>query len=254
MKLVRPLLCLFVSILCLSHPSVSQQANNQVSERNRVPGIGCPSDGQQGPVEAPKVPPTEVLASSREAQGLAYYKAEYGDGVLAPRGWHCFATYGSSGVTLYVAPEAFRRDDFFRENRSGFHGPAVELSTASGGTSGRFTVAKKMARLFPEYRWFVQRVIAEGIEPAKDFPVGPFPNETLTYRDKRTVEYVTPAYTYGTGTDSSFMPTADPIQGVVMLHGEDLDAIQLSVRFPAQSRKLAKVIVRQAEADVARQP
>lgn len=111
-----------------------------------------------------------------------------------------------------------------------------------------------MARLFPEYRWFVQRVIAEGIEPAKDFPVGPIPNETLTYRDKRTVEYVTPAYTYGTGTDSSFMPTADPIQGVVMLHGEDLDAIQLSVRLPAQSRELAKVIVRQEEADVTREP
>jgi hypothetical protein len=193
------------------------------------------------------------LASNREAQWLAYYKAEYGEGVLALRGWHCFATYGSSGVTLYVAPESFGRDDFFRENRSGFHGPAVELSTASGGTSGRFTVAKKMARLFPEYRWFVQRVVAEGIEPAKDFPVGPFPNETLTYRDRRTVEYVTPAYAHGTGTDSSLMPTASPIQGVVMLHGEDLDATQLSIRLPAQSRDLAKIVIRQVEADVARE-
>ena len=254
MRLIRRLLCLLVSVLCISHISVSQQSYHQASERNRVPGVGCPSDGQQGPVEAPKAAPTEVLASSREAQGLAYYKAEYGDGVLAPRGWHCFATYGSSGIILYVAPEALRRDDFFRENRSGFHGPAVELSTASGGTSGRFTVAKKMARLFPEYRWFVQRVIAEGMEPAKDFPADPFPNETLTYRDKRTVEYVTPAYTYGTGTDSSLMPTASPIEGMVTLHGEDLDAIQLSVRLPAQSRELARVIVRQAEADVAREP
>jgi hypothetical protein len=210
--------------------------------------VGCPSDGQQGPVEAPKVPVTDVLASNRDAQGLAYYKAEYGEGVLAPRGWHCFATYGSSGVTLYVAPEALRW-----ENRSGFHGPVVELSTASGGTSGRFTVAKKMARLFPEYRWFVQRVIAEGIEPAKDFPIGPFPNETLTYRDRRTVEYITPAYTYGTGTDSSLMPTANPIEGVVMLHGEDLDATQLSVRLPSQSRELAKIITRQVEGDVARE-
>lgn len=254
MRPVRRLFCLLVFALCISRTSVPQPSNHQGPERDRVPGVGCPSDGQQGPVEAPKVPLTEVLASNRDAQGLAYYKAAYGQGVLAPRGWHCFATYGSSGVTLYVAPQALQRDDFFRENRSGFHGPAVELSTASGGTSGRFTVAKKMARLFPEYRWFVQRVIAEGIEPAKDFPVGPFPNETLTYRDRRTVEYVTPAYTYGTGTDSSLMPTANPIEGVVLLHGQDLDAIQLSVRLPAQLRELAKIIIRQVEADMAREP
>lgn len=233
---------------------VAQHPNHQPFERNHVTGVGCPADGQQGPVDAPKVPLMEVLASTRDAQGLAYYKAEYGEGVLAPRGWHCFATYGSSGSTLYVAPEALRRDDFFRDHRSGFHGPAVELSTSSGGTSGRFTVAKKMARLFPEYRWFVQRVIAEGIEPAKDFPVGPFPDETLTYRDRRTVEYITPAYTHGTGTDSSLMPTASPIEGVVMLHGEGLDAIQLSVSLPAQSRDLARIIIRQTEAEVAREP
>ena len=46
-----------------------------------------------------------VLAIKGEASKLAYYQAEKGIGVLAPRDWHCFGTYGSGGDTLYVTPQ-----------------------------------------------------------------------------------------------------------------------------------------------------
>ncbi len=66
----------------------------------------------------------------------------------------------------------------------GFTGQAVQISVFSGGTSGRFQVAKIVARVFPAYKAFAQNVIAEGIEPASDFPFGPYPSDKLTYRGK----------------------------------------------------------------------
>src|SRR5713226_5745414 len=70
-----------------------------------VPFIGCKSDGQVGPVEAPKGTSTSVPISRKEALELAYYRSAQGVGVLAPRGWYCFGTYGSGGDTLFVSPQ-----------------------------------------------------------------------------------------------------------------------------------------------------
>ena len=64
---------------------------------------------------------------------------------------------------------------------SGLSGPAVVESVSSGGTSGRFAVAKYSARLFPKLEQaFIAGVIAEGIEPKKDFPFGPYPADKTT--------------------------------------------------------------------------
>jgi hypothetical protein len=143
--------------------------------------------------------PIEAKAAAR----LAYYKAEAEDGfgVLAPRGWYCFGTYGSNGANLYVSPNPIRGDDVLlgKDGWTGFAGPAVQLSVESGGTSGRFGVARMMARVFPNRHEFVERVIAEGIEPASDFPSGSYPKDKLTYRGKELVEFATPAETEGWG-------------------------------------------------------
>jgi len=70
-----------------------------------------------------------------------------------------------------------------------FSGPAIQLSVAVGDTSGRFEVAQIIARVFPSHRNFVRDVIAEDIEPASNFPFGPFPKDKLTYKSKELVEY-----------------------------------------------------------------
>ena len=67
-----------------------------------VPFVGCPSDGQQGPVAAPKGQPKAVNVEPAAAARLAWYQARYTGGALAPRGWKCFSLYGSSGTTLTI--------------------------------------------------------------------------------------------------------------------------------------------------------
>jgi len=133
----------------------------------------------------------------------------------------------------------------------GFAGQVIEISVSSGGTSGRFQVAKVIARVFPAYKQFAQNVIAEGIEPASDFPSGPYASDKLTDRGTNIVEFETPANNAGLGTDSRLLPNASPIDGVAIITGTDTDLIQLSARVPAKDRDLIPLIVKQVESEAA---
>ena len=211
--------------------------------------MGCASDGQAGPQAAPTGPSKAVAISALAAQRLAWYKAQYGPGVLAPRGWHCFSIYGSDGSNLFVSPDAIDSKTLLSVDWKGFAGQAIQISVASGGTSGRFEVAKVIARVFPAYKQFAQNVIAEGIEPANDFPTGPFASDKLTDRGKNIVEFETPANMAGMGTDSRLLPNASPIDGVAIITGTDTDLIQLSARVAAKDRDLIPLIVQQVESN-----
>lgn len=199
-------------------------------KRVRLPFVGCPSDGQMGPLKAPMGQSALASISAEVASRLAYYKADDGPGVLAPRGWHCFLAYGSSGETLYVSQDPIDTKGVFLSDWKGLNGDVVQASISYGGTSGRFQVAKIVARVFPEYKAFVGDVIAEGIETAADFPVGPYPNDKLRYISNRVVEFETPAESEGLGTDSRLQKSRYPIRGVAILFGEEPDLAQLSVR------------------------
>jgi len=64
---------------------------------------------------------------SRVASQSFAYKAVSAVGVLAPRGWHCFGTYGSGGETLLVSAEPI--DNFSRLSwPKGLPGSPVQLS------------------------------------------------------------------------------------------------------------------------------
>jgi hypothetical protein len=211
-----------------------------------VPFVGCASDGQAGPQTAPGRATESAAVPAAVAQRLAFYEAKYGYGVLAPRGWHCFSTYGSSGVNLFVSPEPIDSKTLLSLDWKGFAGQAVEISYVDGGTSGRFEVAKVIARVFPAYKAFVQSVIAEGIEPASDFPSGPYSDDKLTYRSHSGVEFETPANTQGLGTDSRLQMNASAIDGVAIITDGVTDLIQLTLRL--SDRDLIPVIVGQVEA------
>jgi hypothetical protein len=247
-------LCLWI-FLTGSDPASRSQIGDVGTPRQtsnvRVPFVGCKSDGQVGPLEAPAGRTEIVRTSTRAAQRLAYYKARYGFGVLAPRDWHCFSTYGSSGSSLYVSPEPIDPARLFSATWKGFSGQVIQISVSDAGTSGRFQVAKIIARVFPDYRQFVRDVIAEGAEPASSFPIGPYPHDKLTYRSKRIVEFETPADVKGLGTDSRLQGDTDPISGVAILFGDDTSLVQLSTRLPVQDRELTRVIVEQVEREVA---
>jgi hypothetical protein len=196
-----------------------------------------------------------VAISAAAAQRLAYYKGGVGLGVLAPRGWHCFVQYGSDGANLLVSPDPIDSTTVMSMDWKGFTGQAIEVSFMLGGTSGRFQVAKVIARVFPAYKQFALNVIAEGIEPASDFPFGPYPSDKLTYRGTSIVEFETPANTAGLGTESRLLPNASPIDGVAILFGgganEDTNLVQLSARLAPSDSDLIPAIIGQREKEAA---
>ena len=231
-------------------PTISQTGAQEASVI-RVPFVGCNSDGQSGPVPAPKGTEKLVQIDASIAQGLAYYTAgDTESGVLAPRGWYCFGTYGSDGDSLYVTPQPIKGDDLFSITWGGFTGPAIQVSELSGETSGRFAVARVIARAFPAQKPFVQSVIDEGLSPASHFPFGPYPNDKLTFQSDRIVEYQTPSHSKGLGTTvGSLQPNDYPISGVAILQGQAPDLLISMVRLPPDMNDLTSHIIRQIEHD-----
>jgi hypothetical protein len=239
------------SAFCAAPGILSQTKPANSVAANQVPFVGCASDGQAGPQSAPTGPSKAVGVSAAAAHRLAWYKAQYGPGVLAPRGWHCFSIYGSNGGSLFVSPDPIDAKALFSDDWKGFPGQVIQLSFDSGGTSGRFEVAMIIAHVFPAYKAFVQSVIAEGMEPATDFPFGPYPPDKLTYRAKNIVEFETPGNAQGLGTDSRLQMNASPIEGVAIVSGADTDLTHLSARVAATDRDLIPAIVKQVESDAA---
>ena len=234
-------------------PQSAAFANESPAVLVRVPFVGCASGGQVGPLKAPAGTIKIEVLSPGPARRLAYYQSEHSFGVLAPRGWHCFGTYGSNGSTLYVSPKPIDGNAFFSGHWAGFTGPAIQISGRFASTSGRFEVAKTIARVFPAYMAFAKKVIAEGIEPASSFPQGPFPGDKLVYRNDKIVEYETPPNQTGLGTVFGLQKNGSPISGVAILAGKDPTTdpilIHLAVRLPQNATDLGPSIVRQVERD-----
>ncbi len=208
-----------------------------------VPFVGCKSDGQLGPLDAPGGRSETVAIGRDAAQALAYYKAENGVGVLAPRGWHCFGTYGSAGDSLYVSPQPIESSKIFSEG-PGFSGPGIQVSYLFGETSGRFAVAAIVARVFPAYKSYAVEVMKDASE---SFAFSPYPKDRLTYKSKTIVEYRTPAFAEGLGTRSWLPKNENPIDGVAMLVGDTPDLVLVSIRLPSDLTEFTSTIIRQVE-------
>lgn len=219
--------------------------------QSTVPVVSCPSDGQQGPQPAAAGSSRDFALAPALAEKLAYYQGPDGPGVFAPRGWHCLQIEGSNGTNLIVAPRPLSFAAIVLKKR-GVSGPGVQLSVMSGSTSGRFAVARVVARVFPEHRDFVQKVLAEKLEPAASFPFGRFPADKLHYLSDHAVEYVTPGGKTGLGTSSWLGKNATPIRGFATFDPTgDNDLSQLSVRIPGAPPAMLDAIVMQAEFDTA---
>ena len=218
-------------------------ASGLFAQTVRVPFVGCPARGQSDPWKAPKGTDQVVELDAGVAQAFAYYKAAYGTGVLAPRGWRCFGIDGSDGIFLFVSPTPIKGEDLFGPNWAGLAGAAVQVDNIDGGTSGRFEVAEVIARVFPTRRAFVQNLIDLFDLPASRYEYGPYPKDTLIRRTDRVVEYQTPPRSEGLGTVYLLKPNDDPVDGVAILQGETPDLLMLRVRLPRELRDLAAAII-----------
>jgi hypothetical protein len=239
----------------LAFAVVSLLAHAQTS----VPYVGCPGDGQTGPYAAAKGEPKRLDLTPAIADQLAWYEYS-GDagrfGMLGPRGWNCFATIGSNGWTLYIAPEPLDSSKLLEhKNWRGFTGPAIQLTVSDGSTSGRFEVAEVVARAFPAHRDYVRKIIAEDHSSPSEYPFGLFPSDRLTYKSKELVEFTTPARQRGLGTMSWLLPSDQPIIGFALLSiGPNIDTelLHLSFRLPPSLSRLGVSLVQQAQANGSR--
>jgi hypothetical protein len=219
-----------------------------------IPFVGCAADGQVGLQAAPSGAPQAVRMTAADAAQLAYYDMASGPGVIGPRGWSCGGVYGSNGATLVVAAQPLQPSDLAAGvNWSGAKGDAIEARVASGDTSGRFEVAHVIARVFPAHQAFAQAVINEGIEPASNFPSGPYASDKITAKGNEVVEFQTPAGAVGLGTDTNLnermAPGADAVSGAVILTGPTPDLSAVTVRLPAGLQSLAGDVVQRFEQD-----
>lgn len=233
-KSIRPVSKLVaVALILLASMQLLSQATVQ------VPFVGCRSDGQVGPLAAPPNGTVQLATDPKTAERLAVYQAENGPAVLAPRGWACFGKYGSSGTVVSVAPA----DAGARDANSKY---IVQAWLIDGDTSGRFTVADIIGRVFPAHRSFADEVLSEHLINGLTIPSGPFPGDHLTYRSDRVVEYASPANSKGMGT-YYLMPNPHDIRGVTVLTPES-DVRHLALRLPPEMNDLAFAIIELFEA------
>lgn len=209
----------------------------------RPPFVGCASDGMGGPIPAPLAPPFPLPRQSRAIAGQLAFYGSAGLSVLAPRNWHCVASYGSGGAFLLVTPQRFTADkvpDF-----GSLAGPAVELQFLNGMNSGRGDVARVYARLFPAARDFVRQVIGMGFEPATAFPRGPLHTDVTVRRSGSRVAYITPPRHAGMGTfDSRLRPGSEPIYGVATIAAAPaVGVVLLNVRLTRRQHILGAAIL-----------
>ena len=203
-----------------------------------VPFVGCASDGQIGPQPIPKAGPTPDLPPAA-ATKLAFYAGAEGPGVLAPRGWQCFQTYGSNGESLLVAPHVIGSVP-----QTPLSGPAVQLSISDGGTSGRFEVAEIAARLFPAAKPFVDGVEAERLRDK--YVHVPYPADKITRRGLYEALVTTPANADGIGTSSFLLKGPLPIDNIVLLERDgDMSLIHMAARLSPAQRPLVAYIIAQ---------
>jgi hypothetical protein len=207
-----------------------------------VPLVGCEAYDQAETFKAPERAKKTVSIDASATKMLAYYKAEYFAGVLAPRGWNCLAVNGSGGSVFLVTPQPLKID--FDLNK--ITGPAIQVNEYCSDNSGRFDIARVIARAFPKQKTFVQNMLKFGDLPASDFPFGPYPKDKMVRRNDWIVEYRTPANSEGLGT-IGYLPKADlPTEGIAILRDQSPDCLLfMAVRLPPDMSDLAPQIIQQ---------
>jgi hypothetical protein len=210
-----------------------------------VPFVGCETAGPSGSASAPGGTTMDVAINPGLADQLAFYQAEEGQGVLAPRGWQCVAIYDSGTSLLVVMPHIDR--ERAAAGKLQITGPAVVIESAEGVSAGpgKIVVAQLSARLFPVRQDWARNTLQNAGLPVPD---GPYPHDVLSYENDVVVQFRTPANQEGFGAEL-FGRGTDPIDGLAMLMGQDSMLVQ--VRLPDAMRRLTSSILKQVEQEVA---
>ena len=226
-----------IALLLTATPAVARE------RLVRVPFVGCPSGGMTGLQPAPAAGKPRWLKKSI-GRRLAYYSP--GDiGVVAPRGWHCAAVYGSSGEAIIVVPDRKAAEAFRRLRQDLITGPFVWAGVSEGGTSGRGPVMEAIARYFPSHRDFIRKVRQMDLFYVR-LPNGPYPSDVIKQETSEFVRFTTPAWRNGEAVGSMIKPNAMSVEGFRELVGPrtEPDLRGVDVRLPATLSRLALAILK----------
>jgi predicted aspartyl protease len=217
------LLAALVPTALLAAVSVSAQPS---STQVLVPFVGCPSEGQAGPLDPPKGSPRPVSLPAAIAKEIAWYVGEQSEGIFAPRGWHCQVLYGSSGSTLVVTPATVDTSHLYRQE---VRGPAVELESVEGSGSGRFQVAAFSSLVFPKAAAaLIERVKEESPDLLQSEQEAlPHARDSISTVADDLARFVTPANAKGLGTACSLRPTDDAIHGIAIFDEGGLSILRV---------------------------
>ena len=215
---------------------------SEATQHQRV-SIGCPADGQAGPVEAPEANARSVPAAERLPETVAYYKGEQAPGAFAPRGWQCHVWYGSGGGILLVTPDAQKPVN--GTAWPAVSGEAVELTFHDSGASGRYQVQEYSLFFFhtrQEFRRWVEGTGFNFLNPYEDFK-----NDSIKIRGRTVAEFITPPSTTGFGTAQFLRPSTDTIEGTAVFgnskaYGEYL--VVLRIRLSQTKSQLKTELLR----------
>jgi hypothetical protein len=214
------------------------------AQESTVPFVGCPADGQMGPIAPPKGQAKVVSLGELPQGAISYYKGDQAPGVFAPAGWHCRVWYGSSGSGILVTPTPIDTTHFQPPK---VLGPAVEMGIAFAGTSGRFTVASFGARLFPRrLAAFIEGVRNERLVPDSELEPRRYARDSVRSMDSLLAAFTTPPGVSGLGTAGFLGPAEDPVHGVAVIAPDrtEPDMTILQVRLGANLRKLEAGVLR----------
>ena len=214
-----------------------------VPNQPRVPTINCVGNDQVDSSQTQRGASVPIPLEQSIADQMAYYKAEHGSGIVAPRGWFCRAWNGSNGSFLAVTPKPIPPPYFPLPS---IGGPAVTIATWDGESSGRVRVAVVASQLFSVVgSEFVTRVRQEHLISDSAFDPESDPDDQLQYLSDRFVQYTTPANRTGLGTDGMLDMSNLPIRGLTILNLID-DAnslIEVRVRLPPNLNPLTEPIL-----------
>lgn len=223
------------------HSSPQAAAAKSADATVALPFVGCAGDGQLGPTPPPGPPAAIPEYPAAVAARLAYYVSDELT-VVAPRGWHCLATVGSSGATLIVTPEPVLFKDLIGTKKR-FSDQIVLASFVFSGTSGRFIVADVAARVFPVARKFVDMVIDGWPEEKSHIEFAPYPDDRIKHISETHIQYETPAGKKGLGAgDGWIAPATQPVRGAALLDDE-LDFRMIQVRLSPADDDLTRTVV-----------
>ena len=210
-----------------------------------IPFVACDAGGQNEEQRPPMEADRNLSLSPPDAARLAYYKS-WGVGILAPRGWDCYGLVGSSGFSLLVSKTRIDRKKLLSSAWDGISGPAIWIDLVDGDTSGRYTIAEMIGRVFPSFRGNAKKTL-EDIGQA--MPAGPYPADRLVRKNSKLVEFWTAANAEGLGTTSPILGKDPiPVRGVAMLTVK-MNLVFAALRLSEDLSGLSPVIIRQVELD-----